>query len=140
MITGFHLATLNALINTAAFACVLFGYRAIRAGRVETHKRCMLGAFGLSGLFLASYLTRIYLFGDQRYTGTGFGRYAYLTLLASHVLLALMVAPAVVYTVVLGLRDERAKHKRIAPKVLPVWLYVLATGVLVYLILYQFTA
>lgn len=139
MITGYHLATLNALINIAACACVLFGVRAIRRREFETHRRCMLVALVLSGLFLASYLTRMYLFGDQRYSGTGFGRHAYLALLASHVLMSLVVAPAVVYTVVLGLRDQRERHRRIARKVLPAWLYVLATGVLVYLTLYHFT-
>jgi putative membrane protein len=53
------------------------------------------------------------------------------------VLLAVLIAPFVVYMVWLGLKNERPRHKRIAPKVLPIWIYVLASGVLVYLFLYQ---
>lgn len=137
MITGYHLATLNALLNTAALACVLYGYRAIRARDIATHKRCMLTAFWLSVVFLISYLARNYFFGELRFPGTGLARYAYLVLLASHVLLAIVIAPLVIQTLRLGLADERQRHKRLAKKVLPVWCYVLATGVLVYLILYQ---
>jgi putative membrane protein len=138
MITSYHLATLNALLNASAFCCVFLGYRAIRARDFAAHKRFMLTAFGLSAVFLASYLTRIALFGNTLFPGKGLARVAYLALLASHVGLALVIAPAVIYLVVLGLRDQRERHRKIAPKVLPVWLYVLATGVLVYLVLYHF--
>jgi putative membrane protein len=137
MITGYHLATLNAILNTGALTCVWLGYRAIRARDVAMHQRWMLAAVGLSVAFLASYLARNYFFGELRFPGTGIGRYAYLALLASHVLLAVVIAPLVVYTVVLGLKDQRERHRRIARRVLPVWSYVLASGVLVYLILYQ---
>ena len=137
MITNYALATLNALLNAAALSCVVLGARAIARRDIATHKRCMLSAFVLSLLFLSSYITRMVMFGDQHFRGTGALRYFYFFVLISHVLLALAIAPAVVYTVVLGLRDRRPQHKRIAPKVLPVWQYVLATGVLVYLLLYH---
>jgi putative membrane protein len=139
VITNYALATLNAVLNASAFVCVALGAWAIQRRRIETHKRFMLSAFTISIFFLASYLTRMWLFGDMHFRGAGFARYAYFALLISHVGLALLIAPAVVYTVALGLRDQRARHKRIARKVLPVWLYVLATGVLVYLWLYQFS-
>ncbi len=138
MITSYNLATLNALLNAAAFTCVFLGYRAIRARDFQTHKRFMLTAFTLSAIFLTSYLTRIALFGNTPFPGTGLARSAYFALLISHVGLALVIAPAVIYLVVLGLRDQRERHRKIAPKVLPVWMYVLATGVLVYLVLYHF--
>ena len=92
---------------------------------------------GTVGVFLGSYLTRIALFGDTHFPGVGAVRYVYFFLLISHVGLALLIAPAVIWTVVLGVKDQRDKHKRIAPKVLPVWIYVLATGVLVYLFLHH---
>lgn len=137
MITNYGLATLNALINATALVCVLMGALSIWRGRIEVHKRWMLTAFTLSILFLGSYLTRMVLFGDTRFQGAGAVRYAYFFLLISHVGLALLVAPFVLYTVVMGVRDQRERHRRIAPKVLPVWLYVLATGVLVYLALHH---
>ena len=138
MMTGYALATLNAVLNTAAFVSVLLGYRAVREHRVADHKRHMLRAFALSVVFLGSYLTRIVLFGDTHFPGAGAVRYVYFALLISHVVLALLIAPAVLYTVFLGVRGEIERHRRIAPRVLPVWLYVLATGVLVYLFLYHF--
>lgn len=135
--TNYGLATLNAVLNATALVCVLFGARAIRARNIDAHKRFMLSAFGISVVFLASYLTRMWLYGDTHFPGVGPVRYVYFFLLISHVGLALVIAPAVIYTVVAGLRDQRDKHKRVAPKVLPVWIYVLATGVLVYLFLHH---
>lgn len=139
MITNYGLATLNALLNATALLCVSLGALAIWKRQIERHKRLMLSAFTLSVLFLASYVTRIVMFGDQHFRGIGVYRYFYFFVLITHVALALTIAPFVVYTVGLGLRDRRAQHKRIARKVLPVWLYVLATGVLVYLMLYHFS-
>jgi putative membrane protein len=140
VITNYRLATLNAILNGTALVCVLFGWRAIRQRRFLVHKRWMLSAFVLSVIFIVSYLTRMALFGDTHFRGEGAVRYLYFALLISHVLLAVSIAPFVVYTVVLGLRDRRQRHKRFAPKVLPIWIYVLATGVLVYLFLHQFFA
>jgi uncharacterized membrane protein YozB (DUF420 family) len=137
VITNYALATLNAVLNATALVCVVLGARAIAKRDIDRHKRFMLSAFVLSLLFLASYGTRIALFGDQHFGGTGALRYFYFAVLISHVVLAVVIAPAVLYTVIVGLRDRRVQHKRIAPKVLPVWQYVLATGVLVYLLLYH---
>ena len=137
MITNYGLATLNAVLNATALTCVLLGARAIQQRQIERHKRLMLSAFIISIVFLSSYLTRMWLFGDTHFPGTGPIRYFYFFLLISHVGLAVLIAPAVIYTVVLGVKDRRDKHRRIAPKVLPVWIYVLATGVLVYLFLHH---
>jgi putative membrane protein len=140
MITNYGLATLNALLNASALGCVLLGAFAIARKNIPLHKGSMLSAFTLSVLFLTSYATRIVMFGDQHFAGSGAVRYVYFFILITHVTLALGVAPFVVYTVSLGLRDRREQHRRIARKVLPIWCYVLATGVLVYLFLYQFYA
>ena len=137
MITNYGLATLNAALNATALTVVLLGARAIKRGQIEQHKRLMLTAFTISVVFLASYLTRMFLFGDTRFPGEGGIRYFYFFLLISHVGLAILIAPAVIYSVFLGVNDRRDRHKRIAPKVLPVWIYVLATGVLVYLFLHH---
>lgn len=137
MITNYGLATLNAVLNASALVCVLLGARAIQQRQFERHKRLMLSAFIISCVFLTSYLTRMWLYGDTHFPGEGAIRYFYFFLLISHVGLAVLIAPAVIYTVVLGVRDQRARHKRIAPKVLPVWIYVLATGVMVYLFLHH---
>ena len=137
MITGYNLATLNALVNTTAFVCIVGGYLAIKRGERERHKKFMLAAFTASCLFLTSYLTRIVLFGDTKFGGTGALRVFYFALLISHVLLALAAAPMVITTLTLGLRSSFEKHRRWAKLTLPIWAYVSVTGVVVYLFLYH---
>jgi putative membrane protein len=140
VITSYGLATLNAVLNSAALACVLLGWMAVRRRQLRTHQRFMLSAFVISLIFLTSYITRIAMFGDTKFPGQGAVRTVYFFVLISHVALALTIAPAVLYTVILGLQKKYATHKKWAPKVLPVWIYVLATGVLVYLMLHHWPA
>ncbi len=129
----------NAGLNALAGLLLVLGYVLIRRGRVTAHRNTMLAAFGVSAVFLVCYLTRIALAGNKIFPHE-YGeaiRYAYLALLASHVLLAITVPFLAGATIYLGLRDRRAAHRRIARWTLPIWLYVSATGVLVYLMLYQ---
>lgn len=137
MITAYALATLNACLNTAAATLMTLGWRAIKRGERQRHKRFMIAAFVASCLFLTSYLTRMALFGDTRFAGQGLARVAYLALLVSHVLLALAAAPMVIATLSLGLRSRFDRHKQLARYTLPIWAYVSVTGVIVYLALYH---
>jgi putative membrane protein len=137
LVTGFALATLNALLNSTAALLMVLGVVAIKRKQTTRHKRFMIAAFVASCLFLTSYLTRIFLFGDTRFGGQGALRVFYLTLLVSHVLLAMAVAPMVLTTLWLGLRSNYARHRNIARFTFPVWAYVSVTGVLVYLLLYH---
>jgi uncharacterized membrane protein YozB (DUF420 family) len=77
------------------------------------------------------------MFGDTRFAGTGLARVAYLTLLVSHVLLALAAAPMVLTTLTFGLQSRFDRHKKLARYTLPIWAYVSVTGVIVYLALYH---
>jgi putative membrane protein len=133
---GQALPPLNAALNAASAALLLAGWRAIRAGRRERHRRFMLSAFGCSALFLVGYLTRIALTGTHRFPGGGALRAAYLLVLGSHTLLAALALPLVLRTLFLGLRERFPEHRRLARFTLPVWLYVSLTGVVVYLMLY----
>lgn len=135
--TGFGLATLNACFNASAFVLMVLGYRAIKAGERETHKRFMLAAFAASCLFLTSYLTRIALFGDTNFQGEGTMRIVYFAILVSHVILALATAPLVLVTLNHGLRGSFERHRRIAKITFPIWAYVSVTGVIVYVLLYH---
>lgn len=134
--TSFVLATANAILNTTSAGCALLGWLAIKRKAVERHKHFMIGAFVASCLFLASYLTRISLFGDTPFRGPGPLRAVYFTVLISHVSLALVSAPLVVTTLVLGLRKRFVAHKKFARVTFPIWIYVSVTGVIVYLFLY----
>lgn len=128
---------LNALLNSTSAVLLLIGYRFIRLGRVEAHKRCQLSAVAASILFLASYLTYHYFHGATRFMGQGIARPVYFTILTSHTILAVVIVPLVAVTLWRALRADFASHRRIARITLPLWIYVSVTGVLVYLMLYH---
>ncbi|HEU4385484.1 MAG TPA: DUF420 domain-containing protein [Anaeromyxobacteraceae bacterium] len=131
------LPTVNASLNALSAALLLAGWRAIRSGRRERHRRLMLSALACSALFLAGYLTRVALTGTHRFPGGGALRAAYLVVLGSHTALAVAVLPMVLRTLYLALRGRFEAHRRIARWTFPVWLYVSVTGVAVYLMLYH---
>lgn len=132
------LPTLNAAFNGASATLLIAGFCAIRARRVALHRVFMLSAFGSSLFFLVGYLVRLSLTGTHRYPGSGMAKVLYLAVLASHTLLAVAVVPLALRTVQLSLLKRRfGAHARIARLTLPVWLYVSATGVLVYFMLYR---
>ena len=127
-----HLPHLIAALNALAFVFLFLGWRAIKAKKIELHKRMMLSAFASSSLFLVAYLSRWALSGPHVFEGEGAVRVAYLTLLFSHMVLAVAVVPLVLRTLFLAWRDDRPAHRRIARITLPVWAYVSVTGVIVY--------
>lgn len=132
------LARLNACLNATSGILLILGYRAIRRGLTERHKRFMLSACLCSALFLVSYLTRVLLSGTHRLNAHGLLRSVYLVILSSHMTLAALVLPLAIITVTLGLTGRFARHKKIARITFPIWIYVSATGVLVYLMLYHY--
>ena len=130
------LPTFNAALNAASAALLFAGWRAIRTRRRERHRALMLGACASSALFLAGYLTRVALTGTHRFPGEGALRAAYLALLASHTALAALALPLVLRTLQLSLGSRFPEHRRLARLTFPVWIYVSATGVAVYVMLY----
>ncbi len=132
-----YLSTVNAVLNLISFFLLLNGYRHIKAGRREEHKKFMLAALGTSGLFLISYLIYHAKVGSVSFVGEGWIRPVYFTLLISHIILAAAIVPMVLITVARGLKGNFELHKKIARKTFPVWVYVSISGVLVYLMLYH---
>jgi putative membrane protein len=132
------LPTLNALLNAGATVLITAGLLNIRAGRKSAHRACMLAALVASCLFLAGYLTHKYLLGAAHtpFGGTGAVRGVYYAMLASHVVLAMVIVPLVLWTFSLAWRGSFERHRRWARWTMPLWLYVSLTGVLVYLCLY----
>ena len=114
----------------------------IRAKRIVAHKACMIGATITSAIFLVSYVMYHYHLyvtgqGPVHFPGTGAPRYAYLTMLTTHTILAIIIVPLVIMSLVRALRSNFPAHKRIARWTLPIWLYVSITGVVVYWMLYR---
>jgi uncharacterized membrane protein YozB (DUF420 family) len=97
----------------------------------------MLAAVTSSILFLTSYLIYHYNVGSVKFTAQGTVRTVYFTILISHSILAASLLYFVPVTLVRALRERFDKHKRLARWTLPIWLYVSATGVIVYLMLYR---
>lgn len=114
----------------------MLGYISIRRRDVTAHKACMIAAFGVSTLFLISYVTYHVHVGSVRFTGTGWIRPVYFTILISHIVLAAAVLPLALVTLYRAARGRFEAHRRIARWTLPIWLYVSVTGVVVYLMLY----
>ena len=131
------LPALNALLNGTSAALLTVGYVFIRLRKVRAHKTCMVTAFGVSSLFLVSYLIYHYHVGSVPFGGTGFIRPLYFTLLISHIVLAACIVPLALMTIYRAWSEQFEKHMRIARWTLPLWLYVSVTGVIVYWMLYH---
>ncbi len=128
----------NASLNALAFLLIVSGLIAIKRGKLALHKNLMLSAFAVSVAFLACYLTyHISKQAPVQFRHEGWLRSVYLAILVSHIILAVVQVPLILMTIRLGLRDERARHKKWAKVTAPIWLYVSLTGVVVYVMLYR---
>lgn len=125
-------AHLNALINTFVALLLISALYAAKQKRFNTHKRLMLWAMFLSILFLVSYICHHLFTGETKYGGEGLAKIVYFTILLTHIPLAGLVLPFVLFTAYRGLTAEYDRHRKLAKKVWPVWLYVAITGVIVY--------
>jgi protein SCO1/2/putative membrane protein len=131
------LPSVNAVLNATAAVLLVWGYTLIRRKRFAQHRRVMQAAFVVSCLFLVCYLVYHYQVGSVRFPRTGAIKTIYLTILATHTVLAAAVPVLAIVTLRRGLSARYDKHRRIARWTLPIWLYVSVTGVVVYLMLYH---
>jgi uncharacterized membrane protein YozB (DUF420 family) len=136
-VTDFPL--INAVLNGISATLLCSGYYFIRNKNVSLHRRCMLLALVSSTLFLVSYLTYHIGFhvGSVHYQGTGWTRPVYFSILLTHTILAVVILPMVLITVMRALKGRIEKHRQIAHWTLPLWLYVSVTGVVIYWMLYH---
>jgi uncharacterized membrane protein YozB (DUF420 family) len=137
MLDATILPHVNASLNGLGAVLLVVGYLCIRRKKIAAHRACMIAAFCLSILFLVSYLIYHYQVGSVKFQGSGAVRTFYLTVLATHSLLAAIVPFLAVITLWRALRERFEKHVKIARWTLPIWLYVSITGVVVYWMLYH---
>jgi len=128
---------INAVLNLTAFVLLLLGRVAIARGDEALHRKRMLAAFTTSAIFLVSYVIRFATTGTHRYPGTGWDKYLYLVILMSHMVLAVVLVPLLLTALRRALAGRFDAHKRVVKYAWPIWVYVSATGVLVYLMLYH---
>ena len=134
---GDVLALVNATLNATSAVCLLLGWLAIRRRNTHRHRTFMVTALVSSAVFLVFYLTRVAFTGTHVFAGEGTARVAYLTILFSHIVLAIVIVPLVLRLVWLVRARRFRDHARLARWTLPLWGYVSVTGLVVYLMLYQ---
>ena len=134
----------NASLNALACVSLIAGFVFIKKRRVVAHRRCMLSASALSGLFLICYVVhytwRVMEKGGlhTKYNGEGWSRTFYYCVLLSHITLAVTVPLWAVWLIRLGWAGRYELHRRVAKVGYPIWMYVSVTGVIIYLMLYWF--
>lgn len=124
-------------INSLTTVLLVAGLIFIRQNKINLHRAAMTGAFSLGALFLICYVTYHLTNPANRYNGEGFSRYVYFFFLITHVLLSLIVLPLVLRAMFFAVTNRFDRHKRIVRYAYPIWLYVSASGVIVYLMLYH---
>ncbi|HZH92271.1 MAG TPA: DUF420 domain-containing protein [Pyrinomonadaceae bacterium] len=129
---------INALLNATSGLLLLAGFYFItRRRNIKAHLRAMTSAVIVSCIFLVSYLVYHFNHGSTRFTGQGYIRPVYFFILLTHTILAVIIVPLILVTLWRAWRGDFIRHRRIARWTFPLWLYVSATGVVVYLMLYQ---
>ena len=135
---GFNIhifAQINGVVNTLVSILLVWAYVAIRQGKELLHKKLMLGAIGLSVIFLVSYIAHHLLEGETHFGGEGAIRYIYFFILITHIILAAVILPFILFTAYRALIAEFPAHRKLARITFPIWLYVAVTGVIVFLLI-----
>jgi len=125
-------AKINAVINSMVSFLLLVGLLAVKRGNYRLHKKVMMTAMVLSLLFLVSYICH-HLFSDSTsYGGDGFVKGVYYFILITHIILAAIILPFILFTSYRALIAEWPGHRKLAKITWPIWFYVSVTGVVVY--------
>jgi putative membrane protein len=129
------LPLLNATINGTVFFTLIFAIKAIKNGNRELHQKLIYLSLILSTIFLLSYVIHHATHKSVSYGGEGFLKHFYYFILISHISLSTIIIPLVLITLSRALKENFERHKNIARITFPIWLYVSATGILVYILI-----
>jgi putative membrane protein len=142
-------ALMNAFINSAVAVLLIGGLLTVKNKNYKLHKTIMMTALSLSVLFLVCYICHHLFAGEAIYGDTdnvkglsnaesaaiGSKRTLYLLILLTHIPLAGLALPFILFAAYRALTGDYEKHKKITRIVFPVWLYVAITGVVVYIMI-----
>jgi uncharacterized membrane protein YozB (DUF420 family) len=131
---------INAVLNGSSAVLLLTGRWLISQRRIAAHRLVMITALCTSTLFLISYLYYHAHVGSVHFSGEGWSRPVYFSILISHTILAAVILPLVIITLSRALRGRFPQHRAIARWTFPLWLYVSVTGVIIYFMLYRWFA
>lgn len=135
--TVYDLPAIYTSFNGVALIHIIIGLLMIKIGQRKPHIASMSIALLFSLAFLGCYLYFHFNTPQAHFAGTGWTRPVYFTLLLTHIPLAVLTPVLVFMTVMPALKHRFDKHKRLAKVTVPVWIYVSVTGILVYLMCYQ---
>lgn len=125
-------AKINAVINSTVSVLLLAGLASVKNKRYLLHKRIMSTAIILSSLFLVSYICHHLFTGETKFGGEGTIRYIYYFILGTHIILAAIILPFILFTAYRAMTGEWPRHRKLAKITWPIWFYVAVTGVVVY--------
>ena len=125
-------AKINAAINSTVSVLLVVGLIAVKNKNYIVHKRIMITAIILSSLFLVSYICHHLFTGETKFGGGGTIRYIYYFILGTHIVLAGIILPFILFTAYRAMTGEWSRHRKLAKITWPIWLYVAVTGVAVY--------
>lgn len=128
-------ARINAIINSTVSVLLVAALIAVKRKSYEWHKRLMMTAMILSIFFLVSYIAHHLLAGDTKFGGEGTIRYIYFFILITHIFLAAIILPFILFTAYRAMIAEYPQHKKLARITWPIWFYVAVTGVVVYFLI-----
>ena len=145
-------ALLNAIINSLVALLLIAALISVKKGNYLLHRNIMITALILSVLFLLSYIAHHLLAGDTKFgdvnhdgiisaeekTAAGSQRTLYYIILITHIPLAGLILPLILFTAYRGLTGEYTRHKKLARITWPLWFYVAITGVLVYYFIHPY--
>lgn len=128
----------HAVLNASTAVLLTVGYFLMTVKEYKMHRNVMITAFGLSVVFLVSYVISKISNDPVPYGGEGILRYLYFFILITHIVLSTIIIPLVLFTMYRGLTGQYDKHSKIARWTFPIWLYVAVTGVLVYCFMWPY--
>jgi putative membrane protein len=132
------LAACNVVASVVSLGFAIAGLRAIRRKRIRAHRNCMVVAVAASFVFLVLFVVRFATYGFAPFAGDGAADVIYTIVLYTHEPLAVVNIPLVLAALVLGLRRADRAHREVAPVAFWIWVYVLASGIALYLLLYVY--
>ena len=129
------LPPVHAILNSLVAVALIVAIVAVKQGKITLHRNAIFAAMGLSVAFLLCYVAYHFTTEETRYGGTGAMRGIYFFLLITHICLAGISLPFILFTFISAWTNRFAAHRRLAKWVFPIWLYVAVTGPVCYLML-----
>ena len=132
------LPPIYACINALTAVLLVIALIAIKSKKIKLHEWLMKTCIGLSLIFLVMYIAYHMTTDPTPFGGQDYIKIVYFFILISHILLVIFQIPLVILAFLSAFRGQFEKHKKIVRFTLPIWVYISITGILIYLMLYQF--